>query len=332
MKDLISIIVPVYKVEKYLENCILSLLNQTYENIEIILIDDGSPDNSGKICDEYAEKDERIKVIHGENAGVSVARNIGIENASGQYLAFIDSDDYVEKTMIERLYTLIKNNEAAISACNVIKFIEGEELKTNENLEEKTKFCSVEDAIVLTILDDNFGNFVCNKLFKKELFKEIRFPTDRRYEDVATTYKLLCKADKIAVTTFEGYYYLTKRAGSTTTTNYDSEIVLDNLKSYTEKYEYLVNKCEGIKDYLDAEYIRAVTSVLEKIYSFKIETLYNDVFVEKSMKKAIELLDSVDKNILFEVMNYYRISNISLMAYNFEFYKKIMPELYNSKK
>ena len=117
--ELISIIVPVYKAEKYLSECIDSIISQTYENFELILIDDGSPDNSGKICDEYAEKDKRIKVIHKENAGVSSARNIGLDNASGEYIAFIDSDDFVDKQYLEKLHCNLKHNDADISLCRL---------------------------------------------------------------------------------------------------------------------------------------------------------------------------------------------------------------------
>lgn len=108
-EDLISIVIPVYKVELYLEKCIESIINQTYKNLEIIIVDDGSPDNCPKICDEYAQKDNRIKVIHKENGGLSDARNAGIDVAAGKYIAFVDSDDYVSNDYIEYMYNLIKN-------------------------------------------------------------------------------------------------------------------------------------------------------------------------------------------------------------------------------
>ena len=109
-KELITIVIPVYKVEKYIDRCIKSVINQTYKNLEIILVDDGSPDNCPKICDEYAEKDKRIKVIHKKNGGLSDARNVGIEAAKGKYISFIDSDDWIEKDFIECLYKSIKKN------------------------------------------------------------------------------------------------------------------------------------------------------------------------------------------------------------------------------
>ena len=119
--DLISIIVPVYKVEKYIDECIKSIINQTYTNLEIILIDDGSPDNCGKICDEYAKNDKRIKVIHQKNMGQSVARNVGLEYAKGDYIGFVDSDDYIKNNMFEVLHNNLVSYNADISICNIIK-------------------------------------------------------------------------------------------------------------------------------------------------------------------------------------------------------------------
>ncbi|MBR1540013.1 MAG: glycosyltransferase [Clostridia bacterium] len=117
-EELISIIVPVYKVEKYLDKCINSIVSQTYKNLEVILVDDGSPDSCGKMCDEWTQKDTRIKVIHKENGGLSDARNFGLDCAKGKYIQFVDSDDYIEKDMIEFLYKNLKENNADISICS----------------------------------------------------------------------------------------------------------------------------------------------------------------------------------------------------------------------
>ena len=123
MTDLVSVIVPIYKVEKYLGKCVDSIINQTYKNLEIILVDDGSPDNSGKICDEYAKKDNRIKVIHKENGGLSSARNAGLDVATGEFIAFVDSDDRIHLDFVEKLYRAIKEENADIASCYVESFI-----------------------------------------------------------------------------------------------------------------------------------------------------------------------------------------------------------------
>ena len=119
MEDLITVIVPVFKVEKYLEKCVKSICCQTYKNLEIILVDDGSPDNCGKMCDKYAKSDKRIKVIHKENGGLSDARNAGIKMATGKYIAFVDSDDYVSNDYIEYMYKILKKENAKISICEL---------------------------------------------------------------------------------------------------------------------------------------------------------------------------------------------------------------------
>ena len=150
--ELISIIVPVYKVEKYLCECVDSILAQTYENFELILVDDGSPDNSGKICDEYAEKDKRIKVIHKENAGVSSARNTGLDNAKGEYITFIDSDDTVDKRYLELMYKKLEETKADLCFCHFDRFCDDAFHSSNEK--PFPNFCTCDTK------SDEFFNFV----------------------------------------------------------------------------------------------------------------------------------------------------------------------------
>ena len=170
-KNLVSIIVPIFKVEKYLKRCIDSILNQTYRNIEIILIDDGSPDNCGKIADEYALKDKRIKVIHKENKGVSQARNDGIKLSKGEYIAFVDSDDYVEKNFIEILYDNALKNNADVSICNY--FLENENRKIRKKIDSDiAKDLESEDFCKYIIRKNSYRGLLLNKLFKREIFFE----------------------------------------------------------------------------------------------------------------------------------------------------------------
>ncbi len=136
MKDLITVVVPVYKVEKYIDRCVTSIINQTYKNLQIILVDDGSPDNCGKICDEYAKKDNRIEVIHKENGGLSDARNAGINIAKGKYIAFVDSDDYVANDYIEYMYKILKKENAKISICELQIVWKNTKIEEKTNLQE----------------------------------------------------------------------------------------------------------------------------------------------------------------------------------------------------
>ena len=220
MKDyLISIVIPVYNVEKYLKNCIDSVLNQTYQNIEIILIDDGSIDNSGKICDEYAKISDKVVVIHQQNLGASCARNVGIEIANGKYITFIDSDDIVEKKYIEYLYNLvIKNNvKMAIASYKIIS--EHDKcIDIGDGYEEK--ILKTEECLDRLLKEKGFTVSPCSKIYSKELFEEIKFPEGKLYEDNGTIYKFIMKCDNIAYGN-ESYYLYYRRNNSSTMSKFN---------------------------------------------------------------------------------------------------------------
>jgi len=216
MEPLISVIVPVYQVEAYLGRCVESLLAQTYRNLEIILIDDGSLDGCPKICDAYAEKDDRVRVIHQENAGLSGARNAGIDAARGEYLAFADSDDYVAEDFIRTLYDLLQETGSAISQCR-FAYVQGEKLRS----EESRDYQIYRGACLLEQLYGPEEEATCfvvawNKLYRRELFEKIRYPLGRIHEDEATTYRLFHKGGKLVFTRRALYGYFTDNSGSIT--------------------------------------------------------------------------------------------------------------------
>lgn len=210
MKPLVSVIVPIYNVEKYLKKCVDSVIAQTYENIEIILVDDGSPDNCGAICDEYGKKDKRVRIIHKQNGGLSDARNVGIDTCRGKYISFVDSDDFVSPFFLEILYNAIKQNDADISSLTrVVKFTDYSEYKVHfvENASDfKIKFVSVYEALKLMMYLKASNGAQLN-LYKRELFDNLRFPVGYLYEDLATTYKALIKSKKIALVDADIYAY-----------------------------------------------------------------------------------------------------------------------------
>ncbi|MGH4052347.1 MAG: glycosyltransferase [Clostridium sp.] len=205
---LISIIVPVYNVQPYIRKCVDSILNQTYKNIEIILVEDGSPDNCGDICDEYSLKDNRVKTIHKKNGGLSSARNAGIDVASGEYIGFVDSDDWIEKDMYESLYKTLSEHNADISVCGRY-IVSGGRITTISDAEVSEEFSRCE-ALSELVLDEYSGmkNFAWDKLYKKELFETIRYPEGRCFEDIFTTYKLFSLSSKIVEIKSPKYYYL----------------------------------------------------------------------------------------------------------------------------
>ena len=203
---LISIIVPIYRVEQYLKQCLESILNQTYKNLEIILVDDGSPDNCPKICDEYAKKDNRIKVIHKENGGVSSARNAGLENVTGDYISFIDPDDYVSCDFIEILYNMIESNNVDIAECDFIKF---ETEPILEELENTIDIISSTDMHYRIYSEFNLRTVVLwNKIYKVSIFENLRFPIGRINEDEALIHEIINNAKNgVVISNLKLYYY-----------------------------------------------------------------------------------------------------------------------------
>lgn len=209
MNDLISIIIPIYNVEKYLRECLDSVLAQTYTNLEILLVDDGSTDGSGTICDEYAGKDSRIRVIHQENQGVSAARNLALDLAKGNFISFVDGDDLVAERFLETLYCGIQNTGAEIAACNFHRFQTGEPIEPT--LGEYKLLTQKEALLEMTKLGYNSrGEFItspCNKLYAKGVFDAVRYPVGKRYEDEYVIHKLLLKIESFCECTDVLYFY-----------------------------------------------------------------------------------------------------------------------------
>jgi glycosyltransferase involved in cell wall biosynthesis len=212
-KPLISIIIPVYKVEPYLRKCVDSVFAQTYTNLEIILVDDGSPDNCGNICDEYAEKDKRIVVIHKENGGLSDARNAGLDIMKGEYVAFVDSDDWVSAKYVEDMYENLKKYDADISLSGTIYVYENNKKDTVLPINGNEGLYTQKEAVENLFYQKGIYPSACSKLYKSKLFETIRYPKGKLNEDSAITYKIFCLCDKISYTNANNYYYL-QRIGS----------------------------------------------------------------------------------------------------------------------
>lgn len=211
----ISVIVPVYNVERYLTRCINSILNQTFIDFELILVDDGSPDNCPSICDEFKSKDKRVKTIHKQNGGISSARNTGIDLAEGEYLSFIDSDDWIEKDMLQVLYELAVSKKADVAECAFQRVEEEEQRQKLCNITPKISERSGEAAIVALYSGAGASNAVWNKLYKRRVFDSLRFPEGINYEDSYLMPQIVYTANKVVYTTYVGYYYF-QRCGSIT--------------------------------------------------------------------------------------------------------------------
>ena len=243
-RPLVSVIIPVYNVEKYLEECVDSVLNQTYTNLEILLIDDGSTDSSGRKCDEYQRKDKRIKVVHTENEGLGAARNIGIEICKGEYLSFVDSDDYLELNFISNCMKLLKKYNTKMSCGDIYTYNEGELKKPQEKPVEDCCFSAYE-IIKKALLHDGLTHSASGKVYHKSLFENIRFPEGVLFEDILTTYYVFEKCDRVSYRNDYGYYYRLRK-GSITQSALSKEhfVVIDFVEKIVKDMSALDQRLE----------------------------------------------------------------------------------------
>lgn len=208
IEPLVSIIIPVYGVEKYLEKCVKSVIKQSYKNLEILLIDDGSKDKSGKICDKLSENDLRIKVYHKKNGGLSDARNYGLKHATGEYIMFVDSDDYIDINMVKKMIDMANSYNLDIVMCDFSIVNENDKIILKKEKESTFKIYNKNQLFKLWNTDMYLiCNLAWNKLYKKELFDKIMFPVGKIHEDEFTVYKVVYLSKKIGYITESLYYY-----------------------------------------------------------------------------------------------------------------------------
>ena len=277
----ISIIVPVYNVDQYLENCIESILNQTFKDYELILIDDGSTDKSGEICDKYEKKDNRIKVIHKYNGGLSSARNAGLDLACGKYIGFVDSDDSIHPRMYETLYSLIKKYKADISCCNYKKIYNWNDCRTEKQCIEEVKVMDNIQAI-RSLLDSDIGVqlvIAWNKLYKRNLFTNIRYDVGRIHEDEFIAHKLLYKSKKIIYTDSQLYYYF-QRKGSIMSQKTDKSKV-DRVLAFSDRLKFCYEL--GLEDICNKIADVYVPYFCESYYKLKESTKQKNIY-ENTLK------------------------------------------------
>lgn len=259
MHEKISIIIPVYKVEPFLKRCVDSVTNQTYKNIEIILVDDGSPDHCPAICDEYARNDNRIRVIHQSNGGLSAARNAGIEAASGIYVGFVDSDDYIDGRMYEILYGNLKKAAADISVCNFAPVFDNALLEQSANVKMEIKH--VYDKLqALRNLYDNDKSIqtvvAWNKLYKKEIFKKIRYPVGKLHEDEFVIHHILDAVSTVVYSDVVLYYYR-QRSDSIMGQLYSANH-LDALQALAERMSFFQKQYKDLYPYAFVNYMNGL--------------------------------------------------------------------------
>lgn len=277
IEPLISIIVPVYNVENYLDKCITSIISQTYKNIEVLLVDDGSTDGSSDICKKYSNKDNRIKYLYEKNAGQASARNMGLDICKGEYIGFVDSDDWILPNMYEKLMYVMKETNVDIVMCNNYKDV----VNPKENMPGKMKLYSKDEFMPLSLTDKINAN-PFDKLYKRHIFDKVRFPLGICAEDLAIIHLIMNNATKLAIISDKLYVYDTMRKTSTTN-DPDKNIAnsFDRAEIFREKLlfaeKYYPNSCVQIykmaMDFYVSSYIKMVASTDLYLYNEKMNTV-----------------------------------------------------------
>lgn len=312
---LISVIVPMFNSEKTIERCVNSIIKQTYENIEIILVNDNSNDNTLKLCKNLANNDKRIKIINNKLKGVASARNTGVENAKGDYIGFVDSDDYIEPNMYRRLYDNLNIMKADISVCGYVQIINQNKIpicKNNIMLElgpsESLKY----------MINDNYNFSVCpwNKLVKRKLYNEVYYPNGIIYDDLATTYKLIIKAKKVVYFTEELYNYTISDISTSRKEFYNEDVKMRNVivkKMYDDVTKIFP---ELQHDFINYKIVQSIAVINSMIKSDCYEKIIYENYKEEVKSHIDDILRSTLLNIKKKVQ-------IILLFFNFEIYKKI---------
>lgn len=312
----ISIIVPVYNVDSYLRPCLESVLAQTHQTIEVILVDDGSTDTSGEICDEYKAIDNRIKVVHKRNGGLSSARNEGLKYSTGQYIGFVDSDDVINPDMFLILYEQLKSYHAEIAVCNMCY----DKKKLGETNSDKIEVMDTAKALGCLSIAKPFGSHACNKLFDAKLIGNIRFPENKTYEDLYTIYKWIARAHKIVYIDRNLYFYRSNPQGITKLkfSKSNMNIIYGNLELLVYMRE---NYTHNVK-YVRMSLAKASVALLRKISL--------DAECDEYRKYVTDLQEYLRKNLLFLLIGPYKISSKVFgifVAVNFTVAKSIYRKL-----
>lgn len=309
--ELISVIVPIYNVEKYIRKCVTSILQQTYKNLEVILVDDGSKDECGQICDEFSDIDFRVVVIHKENGGLSSARNAGLEIARGKYISLVDGDDYIHPQMYERLLQILQKEKADIVACKFRMLDENEKapIKKYNTIIDKNEYTAIMGREIYwqLWLRDNETVVQWNKLFRKEIFEHCRYPIGKLHEDVYMIHQQLKKCHKIVYVNEELYYYVQRGNSIMHMESYAG--IRDAVEGYeqralffrTKKYNYEYQQTlRMLVDYMTWKY-ELTKQNATKIETDKLVRLYQKIY--KRHKKDIKFSD--EEKALYYIPDYY---------------------------
>ena len=308
LSEKISIIVPVYNVNEYLDRCLYSIVTQTYKNLEIVIIDDGSTDGSGEKCDEWAQNDTRIIVFHTPNGGLSNARNIGLSLASGNYIGFVDSDDWIAPNMYQEMLDAIVNTNADMAICKFLPVtIESQSV---EGYPEKAcsnhQYVYSREDVFTELLNNTLTNHVWCKLYKKNLFNEIRFPVGKYYEDSYVFYQLVWASNRIA-TLPKCFYFYFQRKNSISSAKFDLK-QLDLYYGYSQMLAFCTENCP--------QFCKAVKHKLVDTYLLKFRAAIRDGYNMTWFREHLKDVTSISRG--------YISSNVRPLKLRIYFYVVIL--------
>lgn len=305
MEELISIIVPVYNVESYLEECVQSIIQQSYRNIEIILIDDGSTDNSGILCDKYAMQDQRIKVIHKENGGLSEARNYGMKEASGDWFLFVDSDDFIRRDSCEILIKYANKFLADIVIAREKKFLDGCTFEYSDL--SGVQYLLDSDQALQYYFYRKFAGYACGKLLKKSIIKDIAFPRGKYFEDSFVLFLFLEKANKVAVLQDEVYFYRQRKSSIINSNCSKKHLDIIEANQIAENYFKLKHENKEIMKAIQSKKFISSVDILGRI------PLSKEWKLER--KKLIQVIKETRKIVLKDSNNSFLVRIMAFLSY-----------------
>ena len=306
-QPLVSVIVPIYNVEAYLRRCVDSILNQTYINLEIFLVDDGATDGCPLICDEYAAKDSRIKVIHKKNGGLSDARNVAIDVMTGEYVLFIDSDDYVHHAIVEVLYRSLQEHKSDISIASHGDIFNEDVLDLSSKQDNTVTTFSAKDGLETMLYQRDITTSAWGKLYKAELFSDgIRYPKGKLCEDLDTTYKLFAKSDKIVLNSAKLYYYLQR----------DDSIIKSSFKpGRADALKFAEDQLDFVRArFPDIEKAACNRLFMEAIFIMLTMSKKDQVSYRKVWHECVDTLRAQGKVVLFDTKSPKIYSTYALLS------------------
>lgn len=293
---MVSILIPVYNAEKYLEQCIDSILNQTYGNLEIVILNDGSTDSSLSICEEYSKKDNRIKVYSQENKGIAETRNILLSLAKGEYIMFVDADDYIAADTCEKCLKTLENDcsDMVIFGYNLVS-VNGEDISVNKEL-LREQISGYE--LCKRILSSEIRDYLCTKFFKRQLFENITFPSGHRWEDLATAYRIALNANNVSI--IEEAFYFYRQHSNSITNSINSKAIENIFLVRYNRHNYLLREYEDLSSY-DIPYLALSAT---NLYDRSLKTDVDKELLKKAMD-FLAFLKNSQYNCPFKKVNFY---------------------------